>query len=199
MFNKDNYKVLKEKYGHLTSWAIWEMPNLSIERMSARVDDMSSFEDENAFLSLIHNKYVFFALNGSIVHLNGQSFNNWKNFHSSYKFQKDYKLRAALYQTPYWGSYISDVIKNHPTVGRNELLRDLKKDPSLLEENKKFIIEELHLIGGNPMFIAIGGDSYQLLKSMFPESTIKQIPHYAIYCSCEDYVEMVHKAIGIKV
>ena len=43
MFNKVNYKVLKEKYGHLTSWAIWEMPNLSIERMSARVDDMTSF------------------------------------------------------------------------------------------------------------------------------------------------------------
>jgi hypothetical protein len=195
MFNKDNYKVLKEKYGHLTSWDIWEMPNLAIERMSARVDDMTSFEDENAFLSLIHNKYVFFALNGSIAHLNGQSFNNLKNFHSSYKFQKDYKLRAALYQTPYWGSYISDVIKNYPTIGRNELMRDLKRDPALLEENKKFIMEELQLIGGNPTFIAIGGDSYQLLNGMFPEITIKQIPHYAIYFSCEDYVKMVHKKL----
>ena len=198
MIKKDNYLTLKSKYGHLASWAIWELPDLDIDRISSKVDNMYSFKDENHLLTLIHNQFVFFALNGSIAHHNGQDFNNWRNFHSSYKFQKDYKLRAALHKTPYWGSYITDVIKNCPTLGRNELLRELRQKPEMLDQNKKMVLEELKLIEGNPRLIAIGGDAYQLLKKMFPEKNdIALIPHYAIYCSCDDYVNLVHKALGL--
>jgi hypothetical protein len=198
MLKKENYLQLKAKYGHLASWAVWTIPDEAVDKKSSKVDDMSSFANEDHLLTLIHNRFVFFALNGSIAHHNGQDFNNWKNFHSSYKFQKDYKLRAALYQTPFWGSYITDVIKNHPTVGRNELLRDIRKSPEILEQNKKMVLDELRLLEGNPTLIAIGGDAFQLLKNMFPDrENIMQIPHYAIYCSCDDYVALVYQSLKI--
>ena len=41
----------------------------------------------------------------------------WSNFHSDdNKRQNDYKLRFALMGTHFWGSYITDVIKEPGTL-----------------------------------------------------------------------------------
>lgn len=74
----------------------------------------------------------------------------WQNFHSSYKHQKDYKLRFALTDTKFWGSYITDFIK--VINGNHEESKELnskihvqtkKKHPKVIEENIEIFKNEL--------------------------------------------------------
>ena len=70
---------------------------------------MSIFNDDDLCTKL-NDKYVFVGLNASDTH-GDQGHEPWKNFHSDYEHQKDYKLRHALTGTKIWRSYITDIIK----------------------------------------------------------------------------------------
>lgn len=53
---------------------------------------------------------------------------SWANFHSDdNKRQNDFKLRYALMDTPYWGSYITDVIKSHFDTISTNVVKDISK------------------------------------------------------------------------
>ncbi len=147
------------------------------------------FYDPN-LLEKLNDNYIFVALNASSTH--GQRrdgiHHSWMNFHSDYSRQNDYKLRYALMGTPYWGSYITDIIKNCPEVDSGKLKKHLNAHPEKVTESIKLFKEELSLINNNAILIALGNDSYELLQKYFGRTNkIIKIKHYSFTIGKEDY------------
>lgn len=184
MIDKNRYNKLKEKYGHTSSWTIWKEVG---SRPKSNTGDMSIFDDEN-ICEKLNNNYVFVALNGSSTH-GKQEERPWKNFHSTYKYQQDYKLRFALLDTKFWGSYITDIIKEFPEINSSKVEKYLKKNPNIIDENIKNFEKELQILTDKkPIIIAVGNKSHEILKNNLSNKfTIYKIKHYAYPISKENY------------
>lgn len=175
MITRENYDKLKKQFGHVASWAIWTVPG---ETPKSNTSDMSLFADEDALCQKLNPNYVFVGLNASI-HTH-KEVGLWSNFHSDdNKRQNDYKLRFALMGTHFWGSYITDVIKEHPDpIGKN-VVQFMRKNPDKHAEHIKNFKEEMALLGTKPTLIAMGNDAFEMLEPLKNEFTIIKIPHYA--------------------
>ncbi len=148
---------------------------------------MSVFDDEN-ICDILNDKYVFVALNGSSTH-GKQEDRPWKNFHSSYRYQHDYKLRYALVNTKFWGSYITDIIKEFPEVDSAKVISHLKKNPKDIEKNINLFEDELNILSDEkPILIAIGNDAYNIINnSLSDKYRIYKIKHYSYQIGKENY------------
>lgn len=190
MIDIKRYNKLKEEYGHVSSWTVWGKPTSGI---TSNIPDMTVFEDKN-ICNKLNDKYVFVGLNGSSTHGNlGDK--AWQNFHSNYKHQRDYKLRYALTDTKFWGSYITDIIKvfngdreESKEVNSKKFISKLRNHPEVVNENIEIFKIELSILSDKkPTLIAIGNDSYDLLKKHLNEYNIYKIKHYSNWGGAEDY------------
>lgn len=109
MISKETYELMKSKYGIVGSWAIWTPPG---DTPKSNTHDMAWLNKEN-LLDTLDTGFVFVGLNWSSTHGDQTKGGElaWSNFHSSYAYQHDYKLRYAVTDTRYWGSYMTDLIK----------------------------------------------------------------------------------------
>lgn len=186
MLTNQNYQTMKEKYGDVGSWAIWNRAGSTVK---SNTDSMTWVQDPDLLLK-INTGFVFVGLNGSSTHgeQNGHFNNSWSNFHSGYSYQNDYKLRFALQDTRYWGSYITDVIKHHSEVDSAKVKRYLKNHPEVIKDNIRVFEEELSYLGDKPVLVAMGGEAYRILKQHLSDRyRIVQIIHYSFTISKEDY------------
>ena len=186
MLSEQNYMIMKEKYGDVASWAIWEQAGSTAK---SNTDSMTWTQDPD-LLQIINTGFVFVGLNGSSTHGDQKDhfINAWSNFHSGYRYQHDYKLRFALKGTKYWGSYITDIIKHHSEVDSSKVKRHLKQHPEVIKENICVFEEEISYLGGKPILVAMGGEAYRILKENLGYNfTIIQITHYSFTISKEDY------------
>lgn len=180
--NREAYEELKEKYGEMSSWAIWKQPTTSAK---SNTGDLSVFNDD-AILEKLNPDYVFVGLNCSSTH--GERHGEWHNFHSDYRYQNDYKLRHALNGTKYWGAYITDIIKMHAEVDSNKVARFLSAHPEVVEENISLFEEEINLLGTKPVLIAMGDKTYEILcKYLGGKYVIVKIKHYSYTIGMEEY------------
>lgn len=180
--NRENYELLKEKYGEMSSWAIWKQPTSTAK---SNTGDLSVFNDD-ALWEKLNPNYVFVGLNCSSTH--GERHGAWHNFHSDYCYQNDYKLRYALSGTKYWGAYITDIIKMHAEVDSNKVGRILSAHPEVVEENINLFEEEIGLLGTQPVLVAMGGKTYEILrKYLGSKYTIVKIKHYSYTIGMEEY------------
>ena len=197
MLDEKKYKQLKDEFGEYSSWAIWarEEPNSP----ASNVGDISIF-DNPKIIDELHTEYIFFGLNpAEHKDLNNDS---WCAFHSNdTKRQRDYKIRYALRDTPYWGSYITDVIKEIRNTNSHETVIEFKKDKRLQEKAIKDLERELEIIGGTPTPIAFGNYVYELLSrinadlKLFNKDIIK-VPHYSAWCSKEKYRQRLSERLS---
>ena len=194
MIDKNIYESLKEKFGHVASWAIWGRPSDSVK---SNMKDVSMF-DGDGILEVLNPKYVFVGLNGSGVHDDYMDMEKpWHNFHSSNPHGNDFKLRYALMDTPYWGAYITDAIKDLPEVDSNKVAVYLKNHPEVVEKNMKILRDEIKMLTDNPTVIALGGKSYELVnKYLGKEFTVKKITHYSFTIGKEEYRQHVLNVLG---
>ena len=146
------------------------------------------FEDPR-LLEKLHNKFVLVGLNGSGKHDEFLEFNKaWYNFHSDYSYGHDYKMRYAFEGTPIWGSYITDIIKYYQEVDSGKVAKYVKSNPSVHKENIDSFEEELTLLGGNPVLVALGGPTYTFLKeNLVSDYKIVRIKHYSYTIGPEVY------------
>ena len=188
MIDIERYNKLKEKYGQVASWTIWNEPGLTPK---SNTDDMSIFEDEN-ICNKLNDKYVFVALNWAGTH-GVQEDKPWKTFHSSYPYQNDFKLRYALMDTPFWGSYITDIIKDFPELSSKKVVSHFRKNPNEIEKHINSFKEELSVLSDEkPILIAVGNDSYNILNdNLSEEYEIHRIMHYSARINKEDYKNKV--------
>jgi hypothetical protein len=187
----DKYLEIKEKYGNESSWAIWsEMLDTNTSNMS----DISFFDDKNISKEL-NPQIIMVGLNISEP-LSGKSFSN---FHG--KGGGAYKLRYSLKDTPCWGAYLTDIIKNFPEPDSNKVLKHLKENPDFLEENINLFRDELSDLGSvNPRVYAFGDAAFKILDDI-PEKefTLTKLIHYSYrfqgFSNQETYKKYLHEQI----
>ncbi len=193
MIDEKNYLKLKDKYGHVASWAVWKQPGITPK---SNTEDLSMFDDIKIIES-INTKYVFVGLNAAANHGNNNAEHRWQSFHSGYCRQNDFKLRYALTDTKYWGSYITDIIKEYEETDSTKVISLVKKDPAIIDKNIALIEDEFSLLGiKSPVLIAMGNATYSILiKYLSHKYKIYKIPHYAHRISKEKYREAVRKVL----
>lgn len=191
--SKEKFSKIRKKYGKTSSFAIWEKYNPSKMSPKDGISDLSIFDDANIYKKL-NDKYIFIALNGSSHKTNNKSF-DWANFHSDdKKRQQDFKLRYALQNTKFWGSYITDFFLCEETDSKKVIKK--AKNKAFLDRNIKRLRDELNFINKNAILIAIGTTCRRFLRNNFSETNkVYDIMHYANYISKENYKKAVAKSL----
>ena len=194
MIKKEAYLKLKESFSKVASWAVWEIPTSASPKSNMRSVAMFDSED---ILEILNPNYVFIGLNVSGVHDDYMDTSkHWHNFHSSNPYGHDFKLRYALMNTPYWGAYITDAIKELPEVDSNKVSVYLKNNPGMVLKNMEILKREIEVIGGKPTLICMGSKSYQIVKKHLGEQyDVKKITHYSYQIGKEDYRAQVLKSL----
>ncbi|MBR3362186.1 MAG: hypothetical protein IKG39_12680 [Lachnospiraceae bacterium] len=160
-------------YANFISWATWNENN---------IDDKEMFNDPK-IIPLLKTDHVILGLNASVVD-NGENDkpSACGGFHCKHRGGRDGWLMEATKNTPFEYAYMSDVLKIKETPS-NKVMRELKKNPELVEKQLRLLIHELSLLGNNLKIIVIGKDAETVLKkavNLF-NGTIQYevIPHYA--------------------
>ena len=191
MITREKFDSIKEKYGRVASWAIWAHED---EEPKSNMGDLTVLDPEinKNLLSELNPNVVLVALNFS-EDVNHKPF---ENFHAGGKFQ-DYKTRYALRDSPYWGGYMTDIIKNQPEKNSDELVKYLKTHPDEVQSNVESFRQELRDIGANTKLVAFGKAVHDILKKNLPEFEIVKIPHYAAqnYNNKDEYRKLVRQLI----
>ncbi|MAF82903.1 MAG: hypothetical protein CL797_02225 [Chromatiales bacterium] len=182
--DKNTFDFIKEKYGLISSWAVWVEAG---DNPTSNVGDLSIFNDPEVIKSLNEN-IVFVGLN-----ISRSIKTPLANFHDSYSKATDFKIRFALKDSPFWGGYMTDIIKNNIEIDSSKIPNYLKNNPSIEKDNMKIFKEELRDLGcDNPLIISVGALTHIILKRNFDETyNIINIPHYAVRISKEKYREKI--------
>ena len=190
----DRFKRITEKYGNMSSWAVWKRIEKH-QKPKEGMGDISFFENPSKeLLEILNPNIILVSLN--ISKGIPRIFGNW---HPDYSSANDYKLRYALQDTPFWGSYMTDIIKNHSEMNSKKLIADLKQNPSLVKKNIDNFIQELNDIGAkNPILIAQGGATFKILKKYLKgKYRIFKVTHYSAFINKEKLKDEYNQLIEI--
>lgn len=179
------FNMIKDKYGHMSSWAIWGKINPM--KPKENMGDISFFEDPNKeLLKKLNPNIVLVGLNIS----QGVP-RKFGNFHPNYSSGQDYKTRYAVVDTIFEGAYMTDIIKDFSEKVSGKMMKYLKENKDFEIENVKSFEEELKDIGSdNPVLIALGNDTYKILKRNFNDKyKVFKVTHYSAFISKEKYRE----------
>ena len=203
MLDRKIYNRMKKKYRKVASWAVWCD---QIDKPTSNMGNMEWEKDEDALCRKLNPNFVFVGLNKSKRPKEESNIEGpWANFHSGYSNGNSFKLRYALKGTPFWGAYMTDIIKvirdkdsNRivPAINTNsqEICSAIKNDPVVRERNIKKFEEEIALLGGQPVIVAFGDKAYKFLKPLEGKYKIEKLPHYSPRwknISKEEYREIV--------
>lgn len=198
----DKYQLLKEEFGSLASWALWDKA-CKKPKSRENVGSMDWKSDEDALIKKIKTDFVFVAFNGSSQHdgETGHKQNDcWSNFHSCYEYGRDHKLRYAILGSVAEGSYITDLIKNDKSKTAKEKVNEYKKNKALLERHIDTLKREIGLLCGakKPCLIALGRDTENFLKQTLEKDGYKvfYLPHYsATTPKFDDYKKLLKEIL----
>ncbi len=192
MLSRSQFESIKQRHGGYASWAVWAPPS---EGPKSNIGDLSILDpDANAsLLETLKNNVVIVGLNMS--RSSSPPSPPLQNFHDCSPKANDFKLRYALSDTPYYGAYMTDVIKNVPIVNSRELLEHLRVNPPLLQESlDTFRRELLDLNAERPVILALGAASHGVLKKCLAQSeyaSLIKLTHYSHYIAKERYRDKI--------
>jgi hypothetical protein len=194
MIDRAQFELIKMKYGHYASWAIWADQG---EKPKDNVGDLSVFDIES-------NVGLLYQLNPSII-LVGLNISRrievpLANFHDARSQAMDYKIRYALKGSPFWGAYMTDIIKDFEQKVSGKLMSYLRTNKPFEDKNVKIFCEEMKdLRIDNLTIVAFGRDAYTILDRNFKNKfKIFKIPHYSNYTGKEKYREEVKSILGFE-
>jgi len=193
MISQPKFELIKKKYGHYASWAIWADVG---DRPTDNMGDISVF-DINTNKHLLQQLKPNFILCGLNISRGVIKF-PLANFHDPRPEAKDFKIRFALKGSPFWGAYMTDIIKDFEQKVSGKVISYLKTDKPFEKQNIKVFREEINDLGiDNPTIIAFGRDAYSILIRNFKkEFKIIKIPHYSHFISKENYKKEVKSILG---
>ena len=188
----ETFLEIKNKYGDCGSWAIWREEK---ETPKSNIGDLTILDHtlNKNLLTQLKPEFVFVGLNFSTM----ENVAPFSNFHSPSSTAQDYKIRFALKDTKFWGSYMTDIIKNFPEKHSNLMMEVLNNDKSLEKKNIDIFVQELEILNvQNEKIIAFGGDVYKILKRNLGDMlNIVKFTHYAHFISKENYRKELLKVI----
>ena len=159
---------------------------------------MGMFSDHRweQLLPLLRPNVLMVGLNFSRPTADHQPF---RNFHDPNPRANDFKIRHAFLETEFYGAYMTDVIKLFEEVDSKEVMRHLRKNPDLIEENIRIFRQEISDLGvSRPTILAFGKDAHALLKSALkPEEYghLIKLTHYSHRIEKESYRVQVWEQI----
>ena len=175
----EKLQEIKEKYGHMCSWAIWKEKD---GKEKSNVGDLPVFD-------IVNPNIVFVGLN-----ISTRILEPFANFHSPCSSAHDYKIRYAVSGTPFSGAYMTDVIKDFEEKAAGNMAKYITKNKDFLEENIRTFKQELEFIGAvNPIIIAFGNHAYKLLDG-FPN--LYKVSHYSS-CVTKEGLREELRIIGV--
>jgi hypothetical protein len=190
MVDMQQLENIKQKHGSYASWAVWADASGTPK---SNMGDVSHFKNESV-LSFLKNNIVMVGLN-----ISGQVSEPFTNFHSPNSRANDFKIRYAFKDSPYYGAYMTDIIKLHVEIVAKNVMRYLKKHPETIEENLKTFRQEMQdLKATAPVLLAFGKDTHKLLSenlNKYEYSKLIRLTHYSSYINKEDYKDTVFKEI----
>jgi hypothetical protein len=183
MITIEKFVEIRERFGHFASWAIWadegKNPKDNIDDLSVLNPDLNP-----SLLKTLHGNSILLGLNISrrIEHPLG-------NFHDPRPMATDFKIRYALKDTSYRGSYMTDIIKGFEEKVSGRLMSFLRNNKDFERDNIRQLLEEIEFLGfSNPVLVTFGKDAEKIAKrNLCKEFQIVGIPHYANYISKENY------------
>lgn len=163
MITLEEFNKIKVKYGKCSSWAIWksegDTPKSNIEELSV-LDPAKN----KKLLSELRPNVIFVGLNLS----RGDIEEDFRNFHSNNPYATDFKIRYAFKKSPYWGGYMTDIIKGCVEKKSGKVEKYLRENREFERQNVKDFCQELNDIGANnPTLIAFGNATHGILKRNF--------------------------------
>lgn len=196
MISQERFEFVRSKHGDYASWAIWgdeaSTPKSNMGRIT--VFDVKA---NPALLELLKPDVIMVALNFSRSERNTTPFGN---FHDPSPWAHDFKIRYAFRDTPYYGAYMTDIIKNLVMLDSKEVLAHLRDYPEVLSENMEQFRQELRDLGTQaPLILAFGRIVFTILKNnLRPEeySRLIKLTHYSHQISKEKYKEHVAGCIS---
>ena len=161
IFGQKEYEELRAKYWDKASWTIWS--SFTDDHPRANMRNLDVFDDPD-LLSTINTKYVFVGLNSSGDHKEDMDIDKpWHFFHSDYRYGHDYKLRYSLFESIYWGCYITDIIKDYPEVNGQNAFQYAMDNHEKMDKHIETFKDELRLLGGKPNIIALGNNAFKII------------------------------------
>ena len=194
MITLKQFNDIKNKYGHCSSFAVWaevgDTPKSNSGDLSVLDPDINK-----ELLSILNVDVVLLGLNGSRVVDTESTAPPLSIFHSWTSFQQDYKIRYAFKDSPYWGAYMTDIIKHYGEVDSSKTMEYLKQNKEYEQENIRLFEQELLDIGAtNPTLIAFGNDVHNILtRNLKDKYKILKVPHYAHFINKDTYREIVQQ------
>ena len=194
MITLKQFNDIKNKYGHCSSFAVWAEVG---DTPKSNTGDLSVLDPDinKELLSILNVDVVLLGLNGSRVVDPESTAPPLSIFHSWTSFQQDYKIRYAFKGSPYWGAYMTDIIKKYAEVDSVKMMEYLKQNKEYEQENIRFFEQELLDIGAiNPTLIAFGNDVHNILtRNLKDKYRILKVPHYAHFINKDTYREIVQQ------
>ena len=179
----ERFNKIKEKYQYYASWAVWAEGALPMEN----VGDLSVLDPtlNTQLLEQLNPNIVLVALNIAAADIEEP----WGNFHSGWHHAQDYKIRYAVRDTPLWGAYMTDIIKDHPELVAANVHAHLAHNPDVLHQNVENFKQELKDIGAEkPKLIAFGNVVRDILiDNLADEFEIFSIRHYSHFMKTDSY------------
>jgi hypothetical protein len=184
MVSREKFEEIKEKYGYWSSWALWAEVG---DAPKSNIGDLSIFEGDE-FLNNLNTEFVLVGLNIARADIEKPL----ANFHSSLSRAQDYKIRYAVKDTLLCGAYMTDVIKDFNEVDSGKLVTYLKNNKQFELDNIQVFKKEIQDLGAeNPILVALGDATYDILVRNIAEFKVLKIKHYSHYMSKEKYREEI--------
>jgi hypothetical protein len=194
MVDRETFDLIKEKHGRYVSWAVWAEPD---GKPKSHVGDLTVLDpDQNpALLGKLRSDVVMLGLNLA---------RDWPrplgNFHDTSSRGQDYKIRFAFTGRPFYGAYMTDIIKGVVMLKAGDLMRYLAANPHVVAESVKCLLEEFDdLKSESPTVIAFGRNAHQLADKHLPKdrySRLVRVRHFSDYISQTAYRERVRSELA---
>ena len=195
MVDRETFDRIKEKHGPHASWAVWSKPD---GKPKSNMGDLTVLDpDQNpALLGMLRSDVVMLGLN-----LSRDQPALFGNFHDASSRGQDYKIRFAFTGTPFYGAYMTDIIKRVRMLKARDLMRYLAANQQCVDENIECLLEEFDdLKSEPPIVIAFGGNAHQLAAKHLPAnrySRLVRVTHYSHHISQTAYQERVLSELAV--
>jgi hypothetical protein len=199
MITKELFEKIKYSNGDFASWAVWEDEG---ERPKSHMgpDRIFDLNLNPNLLQALKVDVVMVALNFSRDLVNPKPF---ANFHDESPYANDFKIRYAFRGTPYYGAYMTDVLKNLVIPDAQKVREYIRKHPEVPREYVINFEKELAFIKSTkPLILAFGRDTFSILKKHLDKnkySHLIQIAHYSHQIRKEKYRQEVLERIEMEI
>ena len=195
MIDRETFDRIKEKHGLHASWAVWSEPD---EKPKSNMGAFPVLDpDQNLdLLGRLRGDVVMLGLN-----LSTSQPQPLGNFHPASSRGNDYKIRFAFTGTPYYGAYMTDIIKDVVMLKAGNLMHYLTTHPDAVVKSVECLLEEFaDLKSEPPTVIAFGVDAHCLAAKHLPAnrySRLVHVTHYAHHISQTAYRDRVLSELAV--